>query len=1002
MSDPFASNPSETPSSDLRNAESRVTLRFERFASFVEEYSSNISLGGVFIKTHKARPVGTDIHFEFKLVDGFRLLHGQGQVVWVRLKDGGESAPAGMGVRFTAIDDSGRQLVLKLLEEQVKSGGAPFEVETVPADADSAPPSAGAADSLALPDLSEEPTLIGHVPAVELPDSEAPVVANAGGPGFDAPWGSDLPSIPNDLLDEENDPEVEKAVRSIRPLEAKPAEAAGAPEAAAPAPAVPEPAAEAPFPAPAEAAPVSPMPEPEPVSPTPVEPSIPTVTVSSVFGDAGESPAPQPVEEDAPFEPSFAPDVDPAPTDAPMAPSFDEVAPSASEAPIFELETAPPPQQLDLLGEEDATLIKSSDDADFAQEELVFEPPLEDDLAFEPGPQAAAASTVEESAAEPAFEVEPAAGDPSLEASDFTFVSADDEAAEPSESAASWITSAAPLADDPAASFEAPVEAGLDPEPSFEPAFEPPVSADLAEPAAVLGPEDEAPPVFELPADEAPAAFEAPPDSPTFGGEEAAFAAQEAPAFAAPEAPAFELPAAEPAADEASFGDLDAAPVGGDAFEIPAPDALASAPDAFAPAPAPAGYDQDAPSELPAAAVEPMAPEQSLPIAEEPAVGPFSAGADSMDAAAPPPAFGEALPPDEGQPAGAPAPAAFEADAAAASFDMPADVASFASQEPPAAAPAPGMPHTGLFAQPEGDAALEATEEWPTTEGEDEDWMKPAEPTRRWLPLVAAVLVVGVLASAYFFRQPLAQLVGLGSPAGEAVAQAPSGRAPGAAARPPAGQPEPPIQAPDPSTTPGDAGLGGDGAATAATSTPAADSEPASTPQGTNEGASGADGADASPGTSNQDGTAAAEPTPSPPPATSAPPPPPRGAPPAIERPASRGSTGRGAGKVLDVQWQRQSTGTRVTIQFDGSVDAARFRHDPLAWANDRERVIFSGVENFRLGQIDVGSPELQRIRIGHHPGQELHFVFDLASGEASLVDLRPSGDRLEILIQRR
>ena len=58
------------------NAESRVILRFERFASFVEEYSSNISLGGVFIKTHRPRPVGSEIHFELKLADGFRLLHG--------------------------------------------------------------------------------------------------------------------------------------------------------------------------------------------------------------------------------------------------------------------------------------------------------------------------------------------------------------------------------------------------------------------------------------------------------------------------------------------------------------------------------------------------------------------------------------------------------------------------------------------------------------------------------------------------------------------------------------------------------------------------------------------------------------------------------------------------------------------------------------------------------------------------------------------------------------
>ncbi|MEO1087537.1 MAG: TIGR02266 family protein, partial [Acidobacteriota bacterium] len=290
MSDSSADKPADLTGGDMRHAESRVTLRFERFASFVEEYSSNISLGGVFIKTHKARPVGTEIHFEFKLVDGFRLLHGQGQVVWVRLKDQGDAAPAGMGVRFTAIDESGRQLVLKLLEEQVKSGGAPFEVETIPADADDAPPAPPA--PAGLPDLSEEPTLIGHVPEVALPEPGSP--GGGVGEGFDAPWGEKMPSIPTDLLDEENDPEVEEAVRSIRPD-----------PSLGPSPARPKP------------------PEPEESTPEAAPESAPAV--------AGDAPA----------------------------------------APLFALASPPP---VDLLAAEESI---------GAQEELAFEPPLEDELSYE-------------------------------------------------------------------------------------------------------------------------------------------------------------------------------------------------------------------------------------------------------------------------------------------------------------------------------------------------------------------------------------------------------------------------------------------------------------------------------------------------------------------------------------------------------------------------------------------------------------------------------------------
>ncbi|MEM1183193.1 MAG: TIGR02266 family protein, partial [Acidobacteriota bacterium] len=316
MSDSFADKPADLTGGDMRHAESRVTLRFERFASFVEEYSSNISLGGVFIKTHKARPVGTEIHFEFKLVDGFRLLHGQGQVVWVRLKDHSDGAPAGMGVRFTAIDESGRQLVLKLLEEQVKSGGAPFEVETVPADAEDSPPALASAPA-DLPDLSEEPTLIGHVPEVALP--EAAGAGGAGGEGFDAPWGEKMPSMPTDLLDEEEDPEVEEAVRSIRPD-----------------PALASPAAAAP-------------------------PGDEATGGDSRPTDEG------PTDEDI-LTPNFALE----------APSVEaEPAPGADESPLFELAAPPPVEPL-----EDA----SSDAAPaFAQEELAFEPPPEDDLAYPRG-----------------------------------------------------------------------------------------------------------------------------------------------------------------------------------------------------------------------------------------------------------------------------------------------------------------------------------------------------------------------------------------------------------------------------------------------------------------------------------------------------------------------------------------------------------------------------------------------------------------------------------------
>lgn len=117
----------------------QLTLEFDKFASFVSEYSGLLSLQGMFLKTHRLAPVGSQVAFELKLADGFSLCRGSGQVEWLRPIGDGAQRPEGMGVRFRTLDEEGRQLMLRILEEQVKGGGAPFELGQVPPDAVSDP-----------------------------------------------------------------------------------------------------------------------------------------------------------------------------------------------------------------------------------------------------------------------------------------------------------------------------------------------------------------------------------------------------------------------------------------------------------------------------------------------------------------------------------------------------------------------------------------------------------------------------------------------------------------------------------------------------------------------------------------------------------------------------------------------------------------------------------------------------------------------------------------------
>jgi hypothetical protein len=90
----------------------RVTINkeFDSFAQFMEEYVTNISRTGAFVKTSTPLPVGTEVDLRFTVVmDGIETIEGVGVVVRV------ETDPAGMGVIFKQLSSYSTQLIEKLL-----------------------------------------------------------------------------------------------------------------------------------------------------------------------------------------------------------------------------------------------------------------------------------------------------------------------------------------------------------------------------------------------------------------------------------------------------------------------------------------------------------------------------------------------------------------------------------------------------------------------------------------------------------------------------------------------------------------------------------------------------------------------------------------------------------------------------------------------------------------------------------------------------------------------
>ncbi len=128
--------------------ETRVQLKFEKFSGFINEFSANISPGGIFIRSDRPEPVGTLVDFEFRLGDGFELIKGRGEVAWVREASGDAAHPAGMGLSFLEISPQGKELIYKVVDRHIQAGGVPFDPKP---PAPSAPPVPTPAPTFAAP-----------------------------------------------------------------------------------------------------------------------------------------------------------------------------------------------------------------------------------------------------------------------------------------------------------------------------------------------------------------------------------------------------------------------------------------------------------------------------------------------------------------------------------------------------------------------------------------------------------------------------------------------------------------------------------------------------------------------------------------------------------------------------------------------------------------------------------------------------------------------------------
>ncbi|AGC48460.1 DnaK family protein [Myxococcus stipitatus DSM 14675] len=102
-----------------------VKLKHESVGSFAEEFATNLSPGGMFIRSRTPQPVGTPVKFEVQIAGGVRVLRGTADVRWVR-EVGDPSGPPGMGLQFQELDPASRALVdMMLLQRGAEASVAP-------------------------------------------------------------------------------------------------------------------------------------------------------------------------------------------------------------------------------------------------------------------------------------------------------------------------------------------------------------------------------------------------------------------------------------------------------------------------------------------------------------------------------------------------------------------------------------------------------------------------------------------------------------------------------------------------------------------------------------------------------------------------------------------------------------------------------------------------------------------------------------------------------------
>jgi type IV pilus assembly protein PilZ len=103
----------------------RVLVDFESPDTYLYDYSSNLSEGGIFVETDTPHPIGTTLTLRFTLPGVDRVFEAKGEVKWQNNLGEKGNLPVpdlgrGMGIQFADMEDSDREILQKYVRETLK------------------------------------------------------------------------------------------------------------------------------------------------------------------------------------------------------------------------------------------------------------------------------------------------------------------------------------------------------------------------------------------------------------------------------------------------------------------------------------------------------------------------------------------------------------------------------------------------------------------------------------------------------------------------------------------------------------------------------------------------------------------------------------------------------------------------------------------------------------------------------------------------------------------